>query len=142
MLARLKLLFGLGASPQAEAGARGEAAAAEYLKRELDFEIVVCNWRNPRDRREEIDLVARDGEALVFVEVKTRATGALVSGFHSVNARKKAVLRRAAVAYLRTLSRPPATFRLDVVEVAFAASGAAEVRHFANVRLFPKQFQP
>lgn len=142
MLARLKLLFGLTASADENSGARGEAAAAEFLNREYAFTIVARNWRNPRDLREEIDLVARDGEVLVFVEVKTRAAGALVSGFHSVNARKKAVLRRAATAYLRTLERPPVTFRLDVVEVTFTASGAAEVRHFANVRLFPKQFQP
>jgi putative endonuclease len=142
MLARLKLLFGLTSSPDENSGARGEAAAAEFLRREQGFAIVARNWRNPRDRREEIDLVARDGEVLVFVEVKTRAAGALVSGFHSVNARKKAVLRRAATAYLRTLGSPPVTFRLDIVEVAFAASGAAEVRHFSNVRLFPKQFQP
>jgi putative endonuclease len=142
MLARLKALFSFSSAAVENSGARGEAAAADFLGREHGFAIVAKNWRNPRDRREEIDLVARDGEVLVFVEVKTRAAGALVSGFHSVNARKKAVLRRAATAYLRTLERPPATFRLDVVEVAFAPDGAAEVRHFANIRLFPKQFQP
>jgi len=142
MLERLKSLLGCSPSDGENSGARGEAAAAEFLHREHGFSIAARNWRNPRDRREEIDLVARDGEVLVFVEVKTRAAGALVSGFHSVNARKKAVLRRAATAYLRTLERPPVTFRLDVVEVTFAAGGAAEVRHFANVRLFTKQFQP
>jgi putative endonuclease len=142
MLERLKSLLGCSPSDGENSGARGEAAAAEFLHREQGFSIVARNWRNPRDLREEIDLVARDGEVLVFIEVKTRAAGALVSGFHSVNARKKAVLRRAATAYLRTLERPPVTFRLDVVEVTFAEGGGAEVRHFANVRLFPKQFQP
>jgi Holliday junction resolvase-like predicted endonuclease len=91
-------------------------------------------WRRPPSRE--------DVDRLLGIHAKTRAAGALVSGFHSVNARKKAVLRRAATAYLRTLERPPVTFRLDVVEVTFAEGGGAEVRHFANVRLFPKQFQP
>jgi putative endonuclease len=141
MLARLKNLLGLG--PVADdAGARGEAAAADFLRRERSFTIVARNWRNPRDRREEIDLVARDGEVLVFIEVKTRAVGALVSGFNAVNTRKKAVLRRAATAYLRTLATPPVTFRLDIVEVALPPGAAPEVHHYENVALFPKHFQP
>ena len=136
MLSRLKKFLGLPSAAEENSGARGEAAAAEFLQREQAFSIVA------RNLREEIDLVAREGEVLVFVEVKTRAAAALVSGFHSVNARKKGVLRRAATAYLRTLQHPPVTFRLDVVEVVFAPGGAADVRHFANVRLFPKYFQP
>lgn len=141
MLARLKDLLGL--TPAADdAGARGEAAAADFLHRTRSFDIIARNWRNPRDRREEIDLVARDGDALVFVEVKTRAVGALVSGFNAVNSRKKAVLRRAATAYLRGLAEPPVTFRLDIVEVAFPAGGETEVRHYENIALFSKHFQP
>lgn len=140
MFSQLKELFGLG-SP-GDAGARGEAEAATFLRRESGCTVVARNWRNPQDRREEIDLVMRDGETLVFVEVKTRADGALVSGYHAVNRRKKSVLRRAAAAYLRSLPRPPTTFRFDIVEVTFSASGSPEVRHYANVALFPKQFQP
>ena len=141
MLGRLKKLLGLPSTTE-NVGARGEAAAADFLRRDRSFTIVARNWRNPRDRREELDLVARDGEAVVFVEVKTRAAGALVSGFNAVNARKKAVLRRAATAYLRTMPEPPATFRLDIVEVAFLDGGGIEVRHFENIALFPKHFQP
>jgi putative endonuclease len=141
MFARLKNFLGLGPAA-ADSGARGEAVAAAFLRREHGFELVAHNWRNPRDRREEIDLVARDGAVLVFVEVKTRAVGARVSGYHAVNARKKSVLRRAATAYLRTLVAPPDTFRFDIVEVAFPAGAEPEVWHYANVPLFPKQFRP
>ena len=141
MLARLKNFLGLDAAGD-DSGARGEAAAADFLRRERGFAIVARNWRNPRDRREELDLVARDGEALVFVEVKTRAIGALVSGFNAVNSRKKAVLRRAATAYLRGLAEPPVTLRLDIVEVALPPGAAPEVRHYESVPLFPKHFQP
>lgn len=98
--------------------------------------LVARNWRNPKDRREEIDLVMRDGEVLVFVEVKTRSVGALVPGYHAVNARKKRVLARGIKAYLRGMKEPPRTHRLDVVEVAWPRagdSGEPGVRHLANV---------
>jgi putative endonuclease len=126
-------------------GDAAEAAAARWLERERGFRIVARNWRNPGDRREEIDLVARDGEVVVFVEVKARARGALVPGYHAVDRRKKQVLRRAITAYLRSLGRPPQTFRLDIVEVTPSAAGdvtAPEIRHFENVPLFPKHFRP
>jgi putative endonuclease len=140
MFSRLKKLFQRDASPT-PAGVAGERAAAEFLRRERGFAIVVRNWRSPRDRRDEIDLVCRDGGVLVFVEVKTRAAGALVPGYHAVNARKKKILRRACTVYLRALpgETRPRTFRFDVVEVATRADGGPpEVRHFENVPLFPK----
>lgn len=133
--------------PAAAAGSRGETGeqlAADYLRRERGFAIVVRNWRSPRDRRAELDLVCRDGEVLVFVEVKTRAAGALVTGYHAVDRRKKRALLRACGAYLAQLAVRPRTFRLDVVEVALpadGAEGAPEVRHFANIPLFPKHYR-
>lgn len=128
---------------EGERGDRGERLAAEWLGRERGFAVTARNWRNPRDRREEIDLVARDGEVLVFVEVKTRTPGALVPGYHAVDRSKKQVLRRAIAAYLRSLERKPRTFRFDVVEVTLApAAGAVpEILHFENVPLFPKHFR-
>lgn len=122
-------------------GERGERQAAEFLER-LGYAIVARNWRNPRDRRDEIDLVCRDGEVLVFVEVKTRAAGALVSGYHAVDKRKKAVVRRTASAYMRKLNPRPHTFRFDVVEVSAGPGAGPEVRHYENVELFPKHFRP
>jgi putative endonuclease len=127
------------------AGCRGEQLAEAWLQRERNFAVVTRNWRNPRDRRDEIDLVCRDGAALVFVEVKARAAGALVPGFYAVDARKKRVLRRAIKAYLAGLRERPLTFRFDVVEVSLEATpGAADptVLHFENVPLFPKHFRP
>lgn len=129
----------------AESGARGERLAEAFL-RKRGFRVVARNWRDPRDRRDEIDLVCDDGGALVFVEVKTRAAGALVPGYYAVDARKKKALRRAAAAYLRSLRPPPTTFRLDVVEVVMPpgarAGEAPEIRHFENVGLFPGRFRP
>lgn len=132
--------------PEAAAGSRGETGeqlAADFLRRERDFKLVVRNWRSPRDRRAELDLVCRDGEVLVFVEVKTRTAGALVPGYYTVDARKKRALLRACGAYLAQLTVKPRTFRFDVVEVALpaeTAAGTPEVRHFANIPLFPKHY--
>jgi putative endonuclease len=142
MLAWLKKI--LRAAP-ADAGRQGERLAAAWLRRERRFAIVARNWRSPRDRRDELDLVCRDGEALVFVEVKTRGAAALVPGVHAIDARKQRVLRRAAAAYLAGLREKPRTIRFDVVEVALPAKGAAgepQVTHFENVTLFPKHFRP
>ena len=125
---------------RAEAGARGEQAAADYLQARHGFAIVTRNWRSPRDRRDELDLVCRDGEVLVFVEVKARAEGALVSGFEAVDGRKKRALRRAVHAYLGALASPPRTFRFDVAEVTLIGRLPAQVMHFENVPLFPKGY--
>lgn len=127
------------------AGARGESLARQHLEAVVGLRIVTTNWRNPRDRREELDLVAMDGEVMVFVEVKARVASARVSGYHAVNRRKKQVVQRAARAYLRGLKPAPRAVRFDIVEVAFPCKGsrdAPEVRHFANVPLFPKYYRP
>ncbi len=122
-------------------GARGEQAAADFLKGRHGFSIVTRNWRSPRDQRDEIDLVCQDGDVLVFVEVKARAEGALVPGYHAVDERKKRALRRAVQAYLGQLDQPPRTFRFDVAEVTLSARLPAQVLHFENVPLFPKGYQ-
>jgi putative endonuclease len=128
------------AALSALAGRNGEAKAARFLRRKSGFKLVARNWRNPRDRREEIDLIARDGAVLVFVEVKARAAGARVPGYYAVDWRKRRALRRACRAYLALLRPKPRTFRLDIVEVELAP-GEPVIRHFRNIPLFPKHFR-
>lgn len=145
MLAWLKEVWqrvtpGPGVTDAGVAGVRGEAAAADFLQRREDFKIVARNWRSPRDQRDEIDLVARDGDVLVFVEVKARSADALVPGYYAVDARKKRVLRRAVHAYLQALPEPPRTFRFDVVEVSLSDHLPAQCLHFENIALFPKGY--
>jgi putative endonuclease len=130
-------------SPAPDSGSQGERLASVHLQRDHGFRLVASNWRNPTDRREEIDLVMRDGEVLVFVEVKTRSARAIVSGYHAVTAKKKKVLRRACAAYLARLKPRPATFRFDVVEVELPPAGTAAepiVRHYSNVPLFRQDY--
>ena len=129
-----------GSGGENDAGAQGEATAADYLHRRHGFTIVTRNWRSPRDRREEIDIIARDGDVLVFVEVKARTADALVPGYYAIDERKKRVLRRAVHAYLSALDNPPRTFRFDVVEVAHRDPLPAQCLHFENIPLFPKGY--
>ena len=125
------------------AGERGEALAEEWLRRERRYTIVARNWRSPKDRRHEIDLVCRDGEVLVFVEVKARSAAALVPGYFAVDRRKRRALLRANQSYLAQLKVKPRTFRFDVVEVSLPVTGttAPHVLHFENVPLFSKRFR-
>lgn len=125
--------------PGSGIGLRGERAAADHLRRENGYTILRRNWRHGRD---EIDLVARDGEVLVFVEVKTRAAHARVGGYEAVDRRKKRALLRASRAYIAELRDKPRTFRFDIVEVEHRDGVLGAVRHFANVPLFPKGFCP
>lgn len=117
---------------RADRGRRGEEAALCLLKG-MGFSLVA---RNARIGGGEIDLVMKDGEVLVFVEVRARKQGALVSGYHSLTRRKRRAFRRAAVAYLHALPRPCKTHRYDVVEVELPDDKSEPVcRHFANVDL-------
>lgn len=110
--------------------------AAEYLSG-AGYGIVARNWRHGRG---EIDIVARDGEALVFVEVKTRGRGALVPGYYAVGRKKKGDVRRCAQAYLRQLRKKPRTFRFDIVEVTLDEDDY-KLQHYSNIALFNKHYQ-
>lgn len=77
-------------------GAFGEEYVAEFLKRH-GYEIVK---RNYRVKGGEIDIIAKKGDMLAFVEVKTRRRGALTSGEQAITASKKKFLIRTAKRFL------------------------------------------
>ncbi len=110
-------------------GEWGEHVAAQFLKCEKGFKILGMRVRV--GRRDEIDLIARDGECLVFVEVKTRKSEQYGRPMAAVNRAKRQALSRAAVRYLRKLRRYDAIFfRFDVVEVVGEEhTGAHTIRH-------------
>ena len=92
------------------AGNAAENAAADFLARQ-GLAIVARNYRT---RMGEIDLVARDGEVLVFVEVRMRSSDHYGGGAESIGARKQARIVAAARQYLSRLRREPPC-RFDVV---------------------------
>jgi len=113
-----------------ESGEWGEAQAEKHLAAK-GWKIL--GRRVSNRGREEIDLIARDGEILVFVEVKTRSTEGYGRPIESVDRRKKRLLCRAAARYLAGLKNPRVFYRFDVVEVVGSpASGVSDLRHVPN----------
>lgn len=106
-------------------GAQGEARAASYLER-LGYTILARNWRT---RRGELDIIARDGECLVFVEVRTRRVGREAAGptfgapEESVSPRKQLQLAAMAAEYLFQMPWDGPQ-RIDVIAVELAADGS------------------
>ena len=108
-----------------EVGRRGESAAARYLTA-MGMRVVARNWRC---RRAEVDLIAWDGDTLVFCEVKTRRSLAAGTPEDAVDPPKQARVSFAALCYLATLDREPPRVRFDVVAVRPIGPHRAVVRH-------------
>lgn len=86
------------------------------------------------DARDELDIVARDGSVLVFVEVKTRGSERYGRPVSAVNRDKRRVLRRAAVRYMKRNKFPAVNIRFDVVEVIGSVGDRhPTVRHVENI---------
>lgn len=113
---------------QQRMGRWGEAAAAEYLVKQ-GYEILA---RNVRSAHGEIDIVARQGEVLVFVEVKARASGRFGHPEEAVTLRKQAHILSAAESYLQEHPEYDA-WRVDAISVEGRPGKTAEITHFENV---------
>jgi putative endonuclease len=107
--------------PRHHLGRLGERLARQHLER-LGYEILTANHRT---RFGALDLVARDGRALVFVEVKTRRSSRPGLGWENLHEAKRAQVRRMAGAWLaETVDRPrTADIRFDAVGVTIDARG-------------------
>lgn len=109
------LLRGSGRINSAALGRLGERKAAGYLARE-GLDILA---RNVRIAGAELDLVACEGDLLVFIEVKSTRAGSWCEGFEKIDAAKRRCLRRACRAYIQSLSREPCSYRFDGITVRF-----------------------
>ena len=112
-----------------EVGRHGERVA-ERLLIEAGWEVLERNWRCELG---ELDIVARDGEELVAVEVKTRRSAAYGSPQEAVTREKLGRLRHLVAAWLAQQDRRFAGVRIDVVAVTLPRSGAAQVEHLRGV---------
>jgi putative endonuclease len=108
-----------------DVGKRGEDLAHRYL-RAHGYIVVARNWRPPQGGGE-IDLVAREGDALVFVEVKTRLSEEGSAPERDIDHEKMTALRRAARDYVRRAGADPLKTRLDVLAIT-----AERVEHFRD----------
>lgn len=110
-------------------GDQGEALAARYL-RGLGYKIVACGDRAVLG---ELDLVAVDGRAVVFVEVKTRASHDAGHPADAVDLVKQAKLTRLALAYLRRHDLLGCASRFDVVAITWGDGKAPPtIEHFSG----------
>jgi putative endonuclease len=109
-------------------GQQGETAAKKLLQKK-GLKYLTANFSGGRG---EIDLVFREEDCLVFVEVKTRAAGQWMRPAAAVDARKKLALTRTAFDYLRLLDDPQVKIRFDIVEVLLKDGELSEVRHLPN----------
>jgi putative endonuclease len=109
-------------------GRHGEELAARHLA-DKGFHIVARNWRCQSG---EIDLIARDGDDLAFVEVRTRRGQAYGSPEESVTPAKQARLAALAETYVQAEAWP-GNWRIDVIAVEMDARGRLlRIDHYAN----------
>ena len=102
-----------------DTGNLGEKLAGDFLKKR-GYRIVETNYRCPEG---EIDIVARDRETLVFVEVRTKRSRAFGSPEESITAAKKERMRAAAYHYQQDHDNLPELWRIDVVAVELDEKG-------------------
>ena len=117
----------------AELGRRGEQLAVDHLAAR-GMAVLERNWRC---RLGEIDIVARDGDDLVFIEVKTRSNGDYGHPFEAIDARKRVRLWRLAVAWAgahRGLVQGR-RLRIDAIGLTGTDPGTARLEHLVVVEV-------
>jgi len=132
MIKRLidRLLGGKESPDHLRSGEWGEKLAAKMLKKKG---CKILGRRVRFGKRYEIDIVVRDGDTLVFVEVKTRASEDFGRPIESVDRKKKANLSKAALIYMRKMKSLPEYIRFDVVEVVGRRDcGDPAINHIEN----------
>lgn len=108
-------------------GARGEEQAKTLLLSK-GYVLLETNWRRGRA---EVDLIAKDGDVLVFVEVKTRTSDYFGRPEIFVTPKKEKMLIRAAHAYMEEISHEW-EIRFDVISVVWRNEKEIEVEHLMD----------
>ena len=135
---RIKSLFGKAEMPEhLRRGELGERAAKQHLQK-LGLKFLTANFRSERG---EIDLVFREDDCLVFVEVKARSSEDWTRPAAAVDKRKRRLLSQTALDYLRLLKHPQVKIRFDIVEVLLHGGDVREVRHLPNTFSMSKPYR-
>src|SRR5580704_12685008 len=118
-------------------GELGERAAKKHLQ-QAGLKFLTANFHSERG---ETDLIFRDADCLVFVEVKARSSEEWMRPAATVNARKRRRLTQTALDYLRRLKNPEVKIRFDIVEVLLADGAVREIRHLPNTFPMSKPYR-
>ena len=138
LAARITSFLGKAEKPEhLRRGELGERAAKKHLQN-LGLKFLTANFRSDRG---EIDLVFRDDDCLVFVEVKARSSEGWTRPAAAVNARKRRLLSQTALDYLKLLKNPEVKIRFDIVEVLLQDGAVREVRHLPNTFSLSKPYR-
>ena len=121
-----------------EVGKLGERLAASFLKKKEGMKILYRNFRAPKGG--ELDLVCRDGDTLVFVEVKTRTSLRFGRPAEAVNKKKQMLIVRGALEWLRQLDHPDLLFRFDIVEVELRDEEVPQINLIKKAFSMPDHF--
>lgn len=111
-------------------GAYGEALAAEYLQ-SIGCQVLARNWR--AGRTGELDLVVREQQFVVAVEVKTRSGRGYGSPFESITALKAGRLRRLLLQWVREHQPNADRLRIDAVAVLLLPEEAPQIEHLRGI---------
>ncbi len=95
-------------------GEKGEGLAVKFLKKK-GYKIIKQNYKTPIG---EIDILAKDKETLVFIEVKTRESVEYGLPFEAVNSYKKRKIANVALLYLKRFKEIPPC-RFDIVSIYY-----------------------
>jgi putative endonuclease len=109
-------------------GALGESSAKKHLQK-AGLKFLTANFKSDRG---EIDLIFRDDDCLVFVEVKARSSEKWVRPAATVSAPQRKRLSQAALDYLKLIKNPQVKVRFDIVEVLLEKGEVREIRHLPN----------
>ncbi|MEA2020700.1 MAG: YraN family protein [Patescibacteria group bacterium] len=116
---------------KSQIGARGENLAEKYLKKR-GYQIIERNWQYKG--RGEIDIIARDKDTLVFVEVRVRGPNSYQTPQESVTSEKLHVLKRTAQIYQKVQSKEKEPLRIDLVAVTYPNSiTSPNIKLFKNI---------
>src|SRR5262249_29593837 len=129
LLNRWRNRFSRSKSAHLRLGARGGKMAAHYLRRQ-GFTILYRNFCGRRGG--EVDLVCRDDDTLVFVEVKTRTSEDFGRPREAVSRKQQLRISQGALAWLRLLGNPDILFRFDVVEIVLSEAMPPRVELIRN----------
>lgn len=123
-------MFDTGTMPNNSYGKIGEEMAEQYLIRK-DYYILAKNYHS---RFGEIDIIASDGESIVFVEVKTRTQYMFGSPLEAITRNKLSKLVKTSQFYLSQRNLHGKPYRFDAIEIIFGNTGERPIiNHLLNI---------
>lgn len=119
-------------------GEFGEKIASKYLNIAHSYKILYKNYKNTNGG--EVDIVCRDQNTLVFVEVKTRTNDTHGRASRAVDLKKQRLIQRGAFAWLKLLDKEDINYRFDIVEVYIRGVDNMEINLIKQAFELPKNF--